>query len=325
MTAADCDVTVVIPTKDRWHLLSSAALRSALCQEEVDHEVVVVVDGSTDETEERLAELDDPRLRVLVNEGPLGVAHARNAGIRAARGHWVAFLDDDDLWSPRKLRVQLDAAVAARADFAYAGVAWVGEDRRFLFALEPPPASSLATSLLRWNVMWGGCSNVIARRRLVERLGGFDVRLFQLADWDLWIRLSLASSAAVSHDLVVGYVMQRQSMLLTDSGDVFAEFDYLAKKHSDAAAAHGSVPDAALFARWVALGHLRAGRRWSAASTYLRGALRHRDPTSVARALAALTGERGFGLGRAAAATIRRREPDLLLDVEEPAWLDLYR
>ncbi|HWC32537.1 MAG TPA: glycosyltransferase family 2 protein, partial [Actinomycetota bacterium] len=121
------EVTVVIPTRDRWSLLATAALPAALVQEDVDLEVVVVDDGSRDETPERLAELTDPRLRVIRNLEPLGVAQARNAGIAAARGRWLAFLDDDDLWSPRKLRTQLDAARAAGASFVYAGVINVDE------------------------------------------------------------------------------------------------------------------------------------------------------------------------------------------------------
>src|SRR5919109_858912 len=99
------DVTVVIPTKDRWDLLSTAALPSALGQEDVDLEVVVVDDGSTDETPDHVVGLRDPRLRIVRHDRSLGVAQARNAGIRAANSDWIAFLDDDDVWAPRKLRL----------------------------------------------------------------------------------------------------------------------------------------------------------------------------------------------------------------------------
>src|ERR671931_448444 len=115
------EVTVVVPTHGRWDLLSTAALPASLGQEGVDLEVVVVDDGSTDATAEGLARIEDPRLRVVRHDRPHGVAQARNAGIAAARGEWVALLDDDDLWAPWKLRAQLDAAVAERAVFAYGG------------------------------------------------------------------------------------------------------------------------------------------------------------------------------------------------------------
>jgi glycosyltransferase involved in cell wall biosynthesis len=177
-------VTVVIPTRDRWQLLSTAALQAALLQEGVDREVIVVDDGSTDGTAEGLRSLADPRLRVIRHERPRGVAQARNAGIAAARGEWVSFLDDDDVWSPRKLRAQLDAA-ADGADFVYSIAAWLDDALSFLYCPIPPEPVGLASRLLRWNVIWGGCSNVMARTALVRRVGSFDERLFQLADWDL--------------------------------------------------------------------------------------------------------------------------------------------
>ena len=108
-------VSVVIPTADRWPLLSTCALRSALGQHDVEHEVIVVDDGSSDETPRRLEELGDPRLRILRHATRQGVSQARNTAIEAARGEWIAFLDDDDLWSPRKLRVQLDLGAATGA------------------------------------------------------------------------------------------------------------------------------------------------------------------------------------------------------------------
>ena len=233
------DVSVVIPTRSRWRLLAGAALPSALEQREVDHEVIVVDDGSEDDTAERLASIADPRLRIIRHERSHGVARARNAGIEAARGAWVSFLDDDDVWSPHKLRAQLDAASAAGADFAYSAGAGLDADRKYLFAVAPPDPATIASRLLRWNVIWCGCSNVAARTALVRELGGFDEQLFQLADWDLWIRLALAGRAAAVPEVHVGYVMHADNMLLTHRRDVFPEFEYLAQKHAEASRAYG--------------------------------------------------------------------------------------
>jgi glycosyltransferase involved in cell wall biosynthesis len=318
------EVTVVIPTRNRWHLLSTAALPSALRQRAVDHEVVVVDEGSSDETPAALATMDDARLRVIRHDTPRGVAQARNAGIAAARGAWVAFLDDDDLWAPRKLRSQLDAAAETSAGFAYAAAAWLDEERRFLHALLPPPPEQLAARLLSWNEIWAGGSNVIARTDVLRRLGGFDERLFQLADWDLWIRLALHERAAALREVVVGYVIQPESMLLTDRRDVFVEFRYLAEKHRAASARLGSSPDAAKFARWVAAGHLRAGRRRAAARAYASGALRMRQPALLLRALVALLGWRGL-LGARRVARLVRGDDPAMVEAPEPAWLASYR
>jgi hypothetical protein len=316
------EVTVVIPTRDRWTLLASAALPAALGQEDVDVEVVIVDDGSTDETPERLAGLTCPRLRSVRHAESRGVAQARNAGIATARGTWLAFLDDDDLWSPRKLRLQLDAAEAAGASFVYGGAAAVAEDRSWLYSLAPTDPAVLARTLLSRNVLWGGCSNVVARTELVREAGGFDEKLFQLTDWDLWIRLTQAARVAACSDVVVGCIVHPGSMLLTSEDDVFEELCYLEDKHRQTCEASGVPVDRALFRRWVASGHRRAGRRARAARVFLAGAVRDRDPAAIPRAAAALFGERANDSIRRA---LRRPEPGSGTGASEPAWLALYR
>jgi len=313
---------VVIPTRDRWTLFASAALPAALRQEDVDLEVVVVDDGSTDETPERLAELTCPRLRSVRHADSRGVAQARNTGIATARGTWLAFLDDDDLWSPRKLRLQLDAADAAGASFVYGGAAAVAEDRSWLYSLAPTDPAVLARTLLSRNVLWGGCSNVVARTELVREAGSFDEKLFQLSDWDLWIRLTQAARVAACPDIVVGCVVHPGSMLLTSEDDVFEELSYLEEKHRQTSEESGVRVDRALFRRWVASGHRRAGRRARAARVFLAGAVHDRDPAAVARAATALLGERASVSIRRA---LRRPEPGSSTGASEPPWLALYR
>jgi glycosyltransferase involved in cell wall biosynthesis len=323
--AADApEVSVIVPTRSRWHLLSTAALPSALEQEDVRLELIVVDDGSEDETPARLRELADPRVVVIRHEASRGVAVARNTGIRAARGAWVSFLDDDDLWAPRKLRAQLDAADAARAVFAYSGGGGLDESRRFLFAVPPPDPATVTLQLLRWNVIWCGCSNVLARADVITRLGGFDERLTQLADWDLWIRLALSGPAAAATEILVGYVMHQESMLLTDRRDIFPEMDYLVEKHRDAAREHGVSPDQALFTRWVARGHRRAGRRALAARTYLRGVRHHRDVGALPRALSSLVPEPVVDVARRLA-RVERRSALKTVRVPEPGWVARFR
>ncbi len=100
------EVSVVIPTRARPELLKRA-LRSVSEQTFRDYEVVVVVDGPDSRTEGVLSETDEPLVRVIVNPEPMGGGEARNIGVRAATGRWIAFLDDDDEWMPHKLERQL--------------------------------------------------------------------------------------------------------------------------------------------------------------------------------------------------------------------------
>ncbi len=312
------EVSVVIPTRNRWPLLSSNGLTSALCQREVEVEVIVVDDGSTDETPERLRALDDPRVRVIRNETSRGVARARNAGLAEARGAWVAWLDDDDVWSPYKLRRQLDAAAASDALFAYAGAIAIDERRTPLHELPTPRAADVRRLLLAKNAIPAGASNVMASTRALRELGGFDTQLHQLADWDLWIRLAQRGEAAASTEVLVAYVVHPASMFLTTSDPVVREFDYLAGKHRAVTAAEGVQLDRDLFRAWLATAarvaaHDRRlqGRRVAAARAYLRIAYSYRSGRDALRAAVALFGDHVMTL-----AAGRPREP-----VVAPTWL----
>ncbi|MDQ1530881.1 MAG: hypothetical protein QOE37_986, partial [Microbacteriaceae bacterium] len=145
-------VTVVIPTRDRKGLLLRT-LRSVLAQQGVEVTVVVVDDGSSDGTPAAIAALGDDRVRVIGNPGR-GVARARNTGLAAAETPWVAFLDDDDIWSPQKLRAQLDALAATPgAEWACTGAAGIDDRSRVIFWSAPPREPDLAAGLLSWNMI----------------------------------------------------------------------------------------------------------------------------------------------------------------------------
>ena len=109
-------VSVIIPTRNRPHLVSRA-VRSALAQTYKEIEVIVVLDGPNDLAFDALKEFDDSRMKVLVLPENVGPSGARNAGAQAAEGPWIAFLDDDDEWSPFKLEKQINAASLVNAPF----------------------------------------------------------------------------------------------------------------------------------------------------------------------------------------------------------------
>jgi glycosyltransferase involved in cell wall biosynthesis len=315
---ADADfpeVTVVIPTRNRYELLAAHALPSALGQRDVRLEVVIIDDASSEDTRARLEAIEDVRVRVLRNATREGIGRGRNKGIAEARGEWLAFLDDDDFWAPHKLRTQLDVAASANASFAYSTVALVDANAKVLEVVPAPEPQGLARRLLARNLIWSP-SLVIAKATLVREVGGFDDRLSELADWDLWIRLAAAAPAAACDEILVAYLVHAQNMRAVDEFDVFDELKYCLDKHRVAREQAEVDFDFGTFARWVATGDLRANRRLAAASVFLRSGLAHRNPGNIVRAPAALFGRHAL--------TARHRITSRLAGAE-PAWITDHR
>jgi GT2 family glycosyltransferase len=283
LTGADPEapeVSVVIPTRDRRHLLETT-LAAALNQRDVDHEVIVVDDGSGDGTAARLAAIGDPRLRVLRNGASQGVSAARNRAIAEARAPWVAFLDDDDVWSPDFLRHQLAAVSGTGAVISYCDSLVLDHHMRLVGVSVPPEPEELPAALQSWNFI-GGPSVVLARSDALRLLGGFDEELSLMADWDLWMRLIDHGAAVHCHEALAGYVVHAGGMYSQHPEAAEADFALVAAKHADRAAAIGRHPERAILALTLAHAHARAGRRRAAARTALGAGLRHGRPRLVA-------------------------------------------
>jgi hypothetical protein len=311
------EVSIVIPTHNRWHLLRRT-LAGALAQQGVDYEVIVVDDGSSDGTSDRLAVLDEPRLRTFRHEVGRGVAHARNRGLAEARGDWVAFLDDDDLWAPMKLRCQLHAARERDAPFAYGPAVVVDERLQVIDVQRAPDPDGVLDMVLARQAVPGGCSNAIATTALARRVGGFDPDLSMAADWDMWIRLLLAAEgrAAVCEELFIGYLRHPGAMSVVDAGVFVRELDQIEARFAGERRARGVEIDGVGFSRGLAGGYRRGGKRAAAARAYLHGARRHRNLGNVVRAAGLLLGERAMSRLSPYRSEQLAREPD---------WLGLYR
>ena len=308
-------VSVVIPTRDRAdHVLDAVA--SALGQQDVTVEVIVVDDGSTDHTPQLLAAIDDDRVRVVRQEPGQGVARARNLGIAQARGEWIAFLDDDDLWAPGKLRTQLDAAARVNGALAY-GAAVVVDDRHAVLQLSAAPAAAgLGRDILARNVIPGGCSNLIARTELVRRVGGFDDRFSMMADWDLWIRLAQVAPAGGCDDVLVAYRRHDQTMVARGTIDCVPELDLILAKYRSLRRAHRVRLDQRSILRYFARAQRRGGHHRAAARIYLQAAKRTASATDLARALVVVMGEPAIGASRRLRPGSRDAAP-----IDPPGWL----
>ena len=182
-------VSVVIPVYNAGSELIEA-IDSVSRQTQPVHEIIVIDDGSTrSETRKILNALPDT-VRILrqPNAGP---ASARNLGIRAASGHWIAFLDQDDLWKPEKLELQLQAAQQKNAQVVYTNAANFGtQPRVHELRLSPDqmPEGDVFVPLLIDNFLT--MSGVMVERTSLDRIGLFAEELAGADDWDMWLRLS---------------------------------------------------------------------------------------------------------------------------------------
>jgi glycosyltransferase involved in cell wall biosynthesis len=191
------------------------------------------------------------------------VSVARNRGVAEASGRWIAFVDDDDLWAPNKLVMQVHAAEQEGRSWAYTGSVNVSEDLRLLGGAPPAEPADVVAALPRANLIPGGCSGVVARRELLSPKP-FDPSYRHFADWDLWIRLSqLDRPVAVRHPLV-GYRIHSGNRSLDTVGMV-AELDVIEKRY-------GGPVDRARFYRHVARVSLRVSRYRAAVGYYVRAA-----------------------------------------------------
>lgn len=202
-------VSAVIPAHDAMPDVVEA-VESVLAQDRPADEVIVVDDRSSDGSGDAVRERFGGRVRVLA--GAFGsAAAARNAGWKAARGEWIAFLDADDLWMPDKLTTSLALLAAApHADWCFSDGTVRAIDGRMhdsllaLWAeLEEPYCGSPVAELIEVNFIL--TSSVLARRSALEALGGFDESLSHAEDVDLWIRLSRRGFATGTNRPLVRY------------------------------------------------------------------------------------------------------------------------
>src|SRR5579863_3741450 len=186
-------VSVVIPAYNSSRTIAQT-LESALTQGIAEIEVIVVDDGSSDDTAEIVRRSEDHRLR-LVQRPNGGVASARNAGIELARGEWVAFLDSDDIWLPHKLERQLELMSAQPGCQASQGSAYFVDDQlRPLKLRRCIPVDDPLLTFLRFQNLPNAASSRVVRRSLIEQIGPFNADLVILEDWEFSLRLARYAS-----------------------------------------------------------------------------------------------------------------------------------
>lgn len=183
-------VSVVIPVYNYGKFIRQAVC-SALEQTISNLEVIVVDDGSTDHTPGEVSGINDARLRYIYQTNQ-GMSSARNLGIRHARSDFVAFLDADDYWLPRKLELQLALLEEDKSrGLVYGGYQLVDAEGGLL-AIRYPEISqvNLVKRLVLGNIISGSSTTSVVRKECFALVGLFDETIRYAGDWDMWLRIA---------------------------------------------------------------------------------------------------------------------------------------
>lgn len=262
-------VSVVLPTYRRPERLE-AAMESVLAQTYADWELLIVDDNGrgtvaqcrTEQVVRRQA--CDRRVRYVVHDANRGGAAARNTGIDRARGEFVAFLDDDDVWYPAKLALQVACFDGAPGEVAVV----YGGYRRFMATgrsdvFTPSADSHSLGRLLRENSI-GTTSLVLCRRRALLEIGGFDEELAARQDIDLYVRLAHNHGFASVPDTLLDKIDHHDDAIGKDQAGRLRAYQRFYAKHRSAFDADRRAHHAYVTmygARMLASGDLAMARR----------------------------------------------------------------
>lgn len=305
-------VSVVIPLYNKSSSIM-AAVKSALAQDVGDGcDVIVVDDGSTDDSGERVRAFRHPRLTFLHQEN-MGVSAARNRGLMASEAKWIAFLDADDLWEPGHLASLLQSVRCRTVTAAFSNIVIEGADSNRLLLMPHIPAHEIL-DYFRFALAHGGYPNMtsatMVRREAAIAAGQFTVGVSMGEDVDMWCRLALAGPIAYTGAVTATYRDTAPAAETSPYKRKLPEFPIFAALLTDLME-RGAVPprlheSAARYAHFLVLEHARQlldqGLHVQARHVLLRHGRPTLDPLRYARRMF-----RTFSVGRAAFALSGRR------------------
>jgi glycosyltransferase involved in cell wall biosynthesis len=206
MSSEPSELTVVIPTWNRCAFLEKA-IASVRAQSYQHWQLIVVDDGSTDDTIRMVRSLADERIRLLSLPHAGNIASLRNAGAALGQGGWIAFLDSDDLWLPDKLAIQMEGLVRSKKRWAYGGFEMVDENGSTIpnkTGSYHPYSGWIAKEIITAKAAVA-IGSLVVERSLFESLGGFNTSpaLLYREDYELAFRLALVEEGLALPGLMV--------------------------------------------------------------------------------------------------------------------------
>ena len=185
-------ISIIIPTYNAGQYIKEA-LDSVFAQSFQDFEVIIVDDGSTDDTTQKVKTLSDPRILYVYKENQ-GPAAARNYGLNLARGEYIAFLDVDDLWQPHKLEMHVDlmrSSPLMGMSFSWFQILFDQPVQRFESPWFSPPQKQILGFVDFLERNWTGhSSSVVLRTQCMKDCQGFDESFYTGEDYYLWLQIA---------------------------------------------------------------------------------------------------------------------------------------
>lgn len=216
-------VSVIIPNYNYAEFVDKA-IESVLSQTYKNIEIIVVDDGSTDNSIDILSSYLSEIM--LVSQSNSGVSSARNVGLAKASGEYICFLDSDDVWFSNKIEIQISHLLNKKMACVYTGIQLFEDNIGVVKFLEPQYKGILWRKFM-WNpgksIVLLGCSNAILPTEIARSVGGFDTRLSMSADWDFFRKV--ADMVEIEYDLrcVVGYRQHTKSMSQSSLFDYYKD------------------------------------------------------------------------------------------------------
>ncbi|OZC37242.1 hypothetical protein B9Q17_03740 [Marinobacter vinifirmus] len=201
-------ISVIIPTFNCYSTLRSA-IESALSQTYKNIEVIVIDDGSSDETPSIISSYINSI--IYIKQENRGVAEARNVGVRSSNGEWIAFLDADDIWDENKLERQFSKMNDEGNSWSYTDTRFVGgvNSGRLDSEFTKKHTGSVFNELLTNNFI--STSTVLLKKSKFHNAGGFDTTLPAIEDWELWVRISSKNAVSYVDQPLTTYRVHKKS------------------------------------------------------------------------------------------------------------------
>jgi glycosyltransferase involved in cell wall biosynthesis len=199
-------VSIVIPTYNRVVLLQKA-ITSVQAQTYTHWELIIVDDGSADDTAAVVYSLKDSRIHLLSLPHSGNIASLRNAGAKAGSGEWISFLDSDDEWVPHKLEIQLRSLLREKRRWSYGGYELIDEASQtisYKSGISKPVSGWIAGPLITTEAAVN-IGSVMIDREFFNEVGGFNttIKLIYREDYELALRLAMKEEALGVPDLLV--------------------------------------------------------------------------------------------------------------------------